>query len=110
MESYRIGLGSMHGVKAGNIVGAIANEIGLDSEYIGKVDIHDDHSIVDLPTGMPNDVFQTLKKVRIVGKPIQITKMDAAEKKAGKTGHGKSGKPKTAKHKKKHAGKFKSRT
>ncbi|MCI0506342.1 MAG: DEAD/DEAH box helicase [Gammaproteobacteria bacterium] len=110
MESYRIGLGSIHGVKAGNIVGAIANEIGLDSEYIGKVDIHNDYSIVDLPTGMPKDVFQTLKKVRIVGKPIQITKLDVAEKKAAKSDSSKSGKPKAARHKKKHAGKFKSRS
>ncbi|HEY5603548.1 MAG TPA: DEAD/DEAH box helicase [Gammaproteobacteria bacterium] len=110
MESYRIGLGAMHGVKAGNIVGAIANEIGLDSEYIGKVDIHNDHSIVDLPQGMPNDVFQTLKKVRIVGKPIQITKLDSAEKKASKFGKGKPDRPKTAGNKKQHTGKFKNRS
>src|SRR3546814_10025310 len=42
METYRIAVGSAHDVKPGNIVGAIANEAGLDSENIGRVDIHED--------------------------------------------------------------------
>lgn len=64
----------MHGVKPGNIVGAIANEAGLDGRHIGRVVIRDDHSFVDLPSGMPKDVFRTLQKVRVGGQPLQISR------------------------------------
>jgi ATP-dependent RNA helicase DeaD len=72
METYRVEVGLMHGVKPGNIVGAIANEAGLDGKHIGRVDIRDDHSFVDLPEGMPKDVFRQLQKVRVAGQMLQI--------------------------------------
>jgi len=49
----------------GNIVGAIANEVGLDSQHIGRISIYNDFSTVDLPEGMPKEVFDLLKKVRV---------------------------------------------
>ena len=69
---YRIAVGHAHGVKPGNIVGAIANEAGLDSKLIGRVDIRDDYSIVYLPAGMPPDVMQHLKGVWVVGQQLRI--------------------------------------
>jgi len=59
-------------VKPGNIVGAIANEAGLEGRHIGHVDIREDHSFVDLPEGMPKEIFRSLKKVRVVGRELQI--------------------------------------
>jgi ATP-dependent RNA helicase DeaD len=64
----------VHGVKPANIVGAIANEAGLDAKHIGRVDIRDDHSFVDLPEGMPSDVFKLLKKVWVSGQQLRITR------------------------------------
>jgi len=75
MERYRIDVGSSHGVKAGNIVGAIANEAGLDSEFIGRVDIQEDHSTVDLPEGMPKHIFDDLNKAWVCGQPMNISRM-----------------------------------
>ncbi len=75
MEPYRIEVGFAHGVKPGNIVGAIANEAGLDSKFIGRIDIRDDHSIVDLPEGMPRDLLRGLKHVRISGQQMRISRM-----------------------------------
>ncbi|HEX8957215.1 MAG TPA: DEAD/DEAH box helicase, partial [Burkholderiaceae bacterium] len=49
MQTFRIEVGHMHGVKPGNIVGAIANEANLDSKYIGRIEIYDDFSTLDLP-------------------------------------------------------------
>ncbi|MEQ1800694.1 MAG: DEAD/DEAH box helicase [Gammaproteobacteria bacterium] len=69
---YRLAVGHAHGVKPGNIVGAIANEAGLDSKRIGRVDIRDDHSLVDLPAGMPADILQHLKSVWVVGQQLRI--------------------------------------
>jgi ATP-dependent RNA helicase DeaD len=74
-ERYRIEVGHTHGVKPGNIVGAIANEAGLDGEHIGHIVIDAEFSLVDLPVGMPKDVFMDLKKVRVCGKPMRISKI-----------------------------------
>jgi len=79
METFRIEVGHMHGVKPGNIVGAIANEADLESKYIGRIDIHDDHSILDLPEGMPKPLLMHLKKVRVAGQMLRIQKLDEHE-------------------------------
>jgi ATP-dependent RNA helicase DeaD len=73
-ERYRIEVGKVHGVKPGNIVGAIANEAGLDGEHIGQIEIEAEFSLVDLPSGMPKDVFMDLKKVRVCGQPMNISR------------------------------------
>ena len=62
---YRLDVGHAHGATPRHIVGAIANEAGLESRYIGRVDIHEDFSTVDLPAGMPREILQHLKKVRL---------------------------------------------
>ena len=80
MERYRIEVGHSHGVKPGNIVGAIANEAGLDGEHIGPIDIGPDFSTVDLPLGMPKDIFMDLKKVRVCGVPMKISRYDESGK------------------------------
>ncbi len=75
MQRYRLEVGLEHGVKPGNIVGAIANEAELDSEYIGRIEIYDDYSTVDLPEGMPKELFKHLKKVRVSGQRLDISKI-----------------------------------
>jgi ATP-dependent RNA helicase DeaD len=72
-ERYRIEVGHVHGVKPGNIVGAIANESGLDGEHIGSIEIESEYSLVDLPAGMPKDIFADLKKIRICGQVINMS-------------------------------------
>jgi ATP-dependent RNA helicase DeaD len=75
METFRIEVGSVHRIKPGNIVGAIANEAGIDGVHIGSVDIREDHSFVDLPEGMPKQVFRALQKVRVAGRELKISKV-----------------------------------
>jgi ATP-dependent RNA helicase DeaD len=75
METYRIEVGHMHGVKPGNIVGAIANEADLESRFIGRIDIHDDHSILDLPEGMPPELLSHLQRVRVAGQPLRLHRL-----------------------------------
>ena len=76
METFRIEVGSLHDIKPGNIVGAIANEAGLDGAYIGRIDIREDHSFVDLPEGMPREIFKTLKQTRLAGRELRITRVE----------------------------------
>jgi ATP-dependent RNA helicase DeaD len=72
MQTYRVAVGSEHQVKPGNIVGAIANEAGIDSKFIGRIEIFDTYSLVDLPEGMPKEVLQHLKKVWVGGQELRI--------------------------------------
>jgi ATP-dependent RNA helicase DeaD len=73
MDRFRIEVGHNHDVKPGNIVGAIANEAGIDSKYIGRIDIHDDFSLVDLPADIPKELLQSLRKVRVSGQQMNIS-------------------------------------
>ena len=74
MQTFRIEVGHQHGVKPGNIVGAIANEAGMDSKHIGRIEIYDDYSVLDLPDDMPPDLIDHLKSVRVAGQQLQISR------------------------------------
>jgi ATP-dependent RNA helicase DeaD len=73
LETYRVEVGRTHGVKPANLVGAIANEAGLDSANIGKIEIFEDFSHVDLPIGMPKKIFKDLQKVWVSSRQLRIS-------------------------------------
>ncbi|EDY82372.1 DbpA RNA binding domain family [Verrucomicrobiia bacterium DG1235] len=75
VERYRVEVGHNHQIKPGNIVGAIANEAGLEAKYIGRIDIYDDYSEVDLPKGMPKEVLKLLKKAWVSGQQLQMSRV-----------------------------------
>jgi len=104
MQRYRIEVGHEHEVKPGNIVGAIANEAEMDSEYIGSIKIFDNFSTIDLPGDMPGDILQTISKARVCGQKLDIELVDentdfSAEKPAKPARPFKSKKPSLAKSK-----------
>ncbi len=74
MERFRIEVGKKHGVKPGDIVGAIANEAGLDSDYIGEINMRGEFSTVDLPAGMPKELFHQMKSIPVRANQIRITR------------------------------------
>jgi ATP-dependent RNA helicase DeaD len=78
-RTYRLEVGHEHGVKPGNIIGAIANEGGIEAQFIGRVSIRGEHSLIDLPDGMPTEVFQHLKKVWVTGQQLRISEWDGKE-------------------------------
>jgi ATP-dependent RNA helicase DeaD len=92
MERFRIEVGHNNKVMPGNIVGAIANEAGLDSKQIGRITIFDDHSTVDLPADMPDEVFRQLKNTWVSGKTLDISRLrdDGAPHAPGARKHGDS--------------------
>jgi len=73
MITYRIEVGRNDDVSPKNIVGAIANEADIDAQFIGHITLHDDHSTVDLPEGMPKELFDHLYKVRVCQKPLKLS-------------------------------------
>lgn len=78
-ELFRIDVGRVHGVRPGNIVGAIANEAGLQSRHITALKIHDDHSTVRLPKGMAKEVISKLNKAWICGRQLNLTVLASRE-------------------------------
>jgi len=76
MDRYRIELGRRQGVTPADIVGAISNEAGLESRYIKGITIRRNFATVDLPKGMPSDIFHILKKTWIRSKPMEISKLN----------------------------------
>ena len=76
MQTYRIEVGHQHGVKPANIVGAIANEAQMDSQHIGRIEIFEDHSVVDLPEGMPKEIYRELQKVWVAGQQMRLSKLE----------------------------------
>jgi len=74
MDRYRIEVGRTHGVRAGDIVGAISNEAGLDSKHIKSVDINQNFSFVDLPSDMPKDIFKLLQNTWVRSQQMSISK------------------------------------
>lgn len=73
MDTYRVEVGRADNIEPRNLVGAIANEAGIDSQFIGRITINDDHSLIDLPQGMPKDVFQQLRKVWVNNKQLNMS-------------------------------------
>jgi ATP-dependent RNA helicase DeaD len=84
-RTYRIEVGHEHGVKPGNIIGAIANEAGLESQHIGRLSIRGDYSLIDLPDGMPKEVFEHLKKVWVAQQQLRIHEWNGDDSGAGDT-------------------------
>ncbi|KRE88337.1 RNA helicase [Frateuria sp. Soil773] len=82
-RTYRIEVGHDHGVKPGNIIGAIANEAGLESGFIGRLSIRGEYSLIDLPDGMPKEVFDHLKKVWVSQQQLRISEWDGNDSGAG---------------------------
>ena len=88
-DTYRLEVGRLHGVQAGNIVGAIANEAGLDGSEINEIKVREDHTLVRLPAGMPAQVLARLAGVKVRGRPLAISLLDARP--AGPRGKAKPG-------------------
>ncbi|HEY5552003.1 MAG TPA: DbpA RNA binding domain-containing protein, partial [Opitutaceae bacterium] len=113
MVRYRIAVGHDHGVQPGNIVGAIANEAEIDSEHIGRINIFDAYTTVDLPEGMPTETFKQLQKAWVCGQKLAIRVDSGGEQRDGPRAeppkprphkvlslNDKRGKPKPMKHRK----------
>ncbi|MGU3497322.1 DEAD/DEAH box helicase [Mycobacterium sp. C31M] len=72
LATYRIAVGKRHKVAPGAIVGAIANEGGLNRSDFGHINIKVDHSLVELPAKLPREVYKKLENTRIQGMLINL--------------------------------------
>jgi len=79
LQRYRIEVGRHQGVTPKDIVGAIANEGGIEGKYIGQIHLFDDYSTVELPADLPAEVLNLLQRTRIRQTPLGIRPLAAGE-------------------------------
>ena len=79
MTPYRLEVGSEHGAQAKHIVGALINEAGLESQYIQDLKINADYSTVNLPEGMPKEIYKHLYKTWVAGQQIKLRDLSRNE-------------------------------
>ncbi|GFG84211.1 ATP-dependent RNA helicase DeaD [Mycolicibacter algericus] len=70
--TYRIAVGKRHKVNPGAIVGALANEGGLNRSDFGHISIRVDHSLVELPAKLSGKTLKALEQTRIQGQLINL--------------------------------------
>ncbi|QRZ62024.1 DEAD/DEAH box helicase [Rothia sp. ZJ932] len=87
MVSYKLNVGRSSGANPGGIVGALANEGGIDGSQVGSIDIRQHFTIVDLPEDLPRDFFDRLEDTKVAGQFINIQR-DNGPKGGGSRGGG----------------------
>lgn len=69
---YRLAVGRSHGVRPGQIIGALANEGGIPGSQINGLKIYDEHATVLLPSSLPNQTVEQLKKAWVCGRQLHL--------------------------------------
>ena len=67
-----IGAGRKAGVRPGDLVGAIANEVGIDASAVGAIEIADRFSLVEVPEEIAEDIIHALRGTTIKGKRVPV--------------------------------------
>ena len=79
LARYRIEVGRNQGASPKEIVGAIANEGGIEGKYIGQIHLFEDFSTVELPANLPDELLAILKRTRVRQMQLNIRPLSAAE-------------------------------
>jgi ATP-dependent RNA helicase DeaD len=67
-----ISIGKNENIRPGDIVGAIAGEVGIPGNVIGDIDIHDKFTYVEVPKRDATKVIETMDKNSIRGKRVNV--------------------------------------
>ncbi|MDR2880637.1 MAG: DEAD/DEAH box helicase [Azoarcus sp.] len=70
VQRYRISVGRNHGVTPKEIVGAIANEGGIEGRFIGQIDLYDEFSTVELPAQLPANLLAALGRIVVCNRSL----------------------------------------
>ncbi|MFC3282149.1 DEAD/DEAH box helicase [Litchfieldella rifensis] len=82
MTRYRVAVGHKDGVKPGQLVGALANEGGIEGNRIGRIDIRNAFSVVELPSSLPASILAKMARARVAGRPLEISEDHGAPERA----------------------------
>lgn len=87
MTRVFVNVGEMDGVRPGDLVGAITNEAGLSKAEIGRVEVRERHSTVEVATAVANTVVSKLTGVSIRGRRA-LVKIDEGRDRRDSEGGG----------------------
>ncbi len=72
MGQVFVGLGRRAGMRPADLVGAIANEAGVESKRIGAIEIADNYSLVEVPEDSVESVISALKATTLRGRKVTV--------------------------------------
>ena len=72
---YRLDVGSQHQITREQLQNVLVQESGVDRKRIGRIDMRDTHTLVELPEGMPADIFQILFETTLAGRQLAIKRI-----------------------------------
>jgi len=84
MARLFIDIGRRDNLRPGDLVGAIANEAGVDAKTIGVIDILEDNSFVEVPVNEAQTIVDALMGTKIRGRRPKV--MIARQPKLGESG------------------------
>ncbi|MDR3213779.1 MAG: DEAD/DEAH box helicase [Azoarcus sp.] len=79
LQRYRIEVGRDQGVTPKEIVGALANEGGIEGRFIGQIDLFDDFATVELPARLSTDLLAAIARIQVRHRPLGIQPLDESE-------------------------------
>ena len=72
---YRLDVGRKHQASLDEIENVLVEVSGVDRKRIGRLDIRNYYTLVDLPDGMPADIFQLLSETEIQRQKLNIKRI-----------------------------------
>ncbi|KHD26409.1 RNA helicase [Vibrio caribbeanicus] len=90
-DTYQFQVGREQGVQVKDIVGALANELGLTKGSIGAIKLAQGETYVQLPKAMSSDTAGKLRKLRIRQKQVDAVVCDFNDFREPRRGGGRDG-------------------
>jgi ATP-dependent RNA helicase DeaD len=72
MTQLFVGMGRQDGLRPDDLVGAIANEVGLPGKAIGAIDILDRTAFVEVPSDRVEAVIAALNRTKLRGRRVRV--------------------------------------
>ena len=73
MTVWRLEVGWKHGVEPRNVIGALANEAGIPSRVMGRLEIRDFFSLIELPADAPSHVIEAMQRTWVARRQLRAT-------------------------------------
>jgi hypothetical protein len=86
---YRLEVGRRHQVNIEMLKLLLVEESGVEMSLIGRIDIRDKHTLIQMPNGMPQELLQHLKKVAINQQILDIKRLKNSPKRKPRSGRNK---------------------
>ncbi|MBS3964695.1 MAG: DbpA RNA binding domain-containing protein [Methylomonas sp.] len=83
---YRLDVGRIHHIDRDTLITVLVDEAGVERKRLQHVDIRENYTLVDLPEGMPSDIFQLLSETTLAGRKLDIRRVKNKRRKTSGIG------------------------